>query len=158
MFEKVNDRGKSHTQGLGGCTIQLLTDVFLVFTQKIRLKFDITRLVNTVDVSKGSSDAEVGADGAQSRVDIPDICRLGVEFGVVDASVIDAILLTTSDTDLHLKPDAEGGHAFKVFDTGGNIVLFTLLRKVEHMRGEERFLMFLEVRFVGFEHTIEPWQ
>jgi len=130
--------------------------MFLVFAQKFRVKFDIARFVNTVDVSESGRDAEVGANGIQSRVYIPDILRLSVELGVVDTSVIDTVLLTTSDTDLHLEPDAEGGHAFKVLDTGGDILFFALLRKVKHMRGEERFLMLLEVRFIGLEHTVEP--
>ena len=146
----------THAQGLGDFAIQLLADVFLMFAQKFRVKFDVAGFVNTVNVSESGRDAEVGANGIQSRVDIPDILRLSVEFGVVDASIIDTVLLTTSDTDLHLEPDSEGSHAFKVLDTGGNIILFALLRKVKHMRGEERFLVFLEVSFIGLEHTVKP--
>lgn len=159
MFEKTGDWGKiSHVQWLGDFTTQLLADMFLVFAQKLRVKFDIARFVNAVDISESGRDAEVGANSIQRRVDIPDILRLSVELGVVDASVIDTVLLTASDTDLHLEPDAEGGHAFKVFDTGGNILLFALLGEVKHMRGEERLLVLLEVGFIGLEHTVEPRQ
>ena len=156
-LKKTGIGGKSHAQRLGGFTTQLLADMFLVFAQKLRVKFDIARFVNTVDVSESGRDAEVGANGIESRVDIPDVLRLSVELGVVDTSVIDTVLLTTSNTDFHLEPDAEGGHAFEVLDTGGNVFLFALLGKVKHMRGEERFLVLLEVGFIGLEHTIEPW-
>jgi len=154
----IDDWEKSHAQGLGAFTTQLLADVLLVLAQKLRVKFDITRFVNTVDVSESGRDTEVGANGIQSRVDVPDILRLSVELGVVDTSVIDTVLLTTSDTDLHLEPDTEGGHTFEVLDAGGDIVLFALLRKVKHVRGEERFLVLLEVGFIGLEHAIEPRQ
>ena len=122
------------------------------------MELDISRLVNTVDVSESSSYAEVGANGTQGRVYVPNILRLSVELGVIDSSVIDSVLLTTGDTDLHLEPDTEGGHTFKVRDAGGNVVLLALLGKVEHVRGEERFLVLLEIGFVGLEHTIEPRQ
>lgn len=66
MFEKIGHRGSSHAQGFLGCTTQLLADMLLVFTQEFRLKFNIARLINTVDVPESSSDTEVGANGAQS--------------------------------------------------------------------------------------------
>lgn len=37
-----------------------------MFTQKLRVKLDISGLVNTVYISEGSSDAEIGANGTQS--------------------------------------------------------------------------------------------
>jgi len=157
-LKKSVSRGDVHAQWLGGCTTQLFADMFLVFAQKLRVKFDISRFVNTVDVSESGRDTEVGTNGTQSRVDVPYIFRLSVELGVVDTGVIHAVLLTTSDTDLHLEPDADGGHAFEVLDTGGDIVLFALLRKVKHVRGEEGFLVLLEVGFIGLEHSIEPRQ
>lgn len=132
--------------------------MLLMFTQKFRVKLDISGLVDTVDVSKSSSDTEVGANGAQCRVDIPDILRLGVKLGVIDTSVVDTVLLTASNTNFHFEPDAEGGHAFEVLDASGNIIFFALLGKVKHVRGEERFLVLLEVGFVGLEHTIKPRQ
>ena len=158
MFEKTIDWKKSYVQGLGGFTTQLFADILLMFTQKLRVKLDISRFVNTVHIPKSSSDTEVGANGTQSFVDIIDILRLSVKLGVVDTSVIDTVLLTASDTDLHLEPDAKGGHALEILDAGCDILLFALLRKVKHVRGEKRFLVLLEVSFIGFEHTIKPRQ
>jgi hypothetical protein len=132
--------------------------VFLVFSQKFGVKLDISRLVNTVDVAESGSDTKVGANGMQGIVDLPNVLRLSVELGIVDFSVIDTVLLTTSNADLHLEPDAEGGHTFEVLDAGGDILLLGLLGKVEHMRGEERFPMLLEVGFISLEHAIKPWQ
>jgi hypothetical protein len=132
--------------------------VLLVFTQKFRVKLDISRLVNTVNVSESGSDTEVGANGTQGWVHIPNILWLSVELRVIDASVIDAVLLPTGDTDLHLEPDAKGSHTFEVLDAGGNVVLLALLGKVEHMRGEERLLVLLVIGFVSLKHTIEPRQ
>jgi hypothetical protein len=130
----------------------------LVFTQKFRVKLDISRLVNTVDVSESSGDAKVGANGTQGRVDVPDIFWLSVELGVIYTGVVDTVFLTAGDTDLHLEPKAEGGHAFKVLDAGGDIVLLALLGKIKHMRGEERLLVLLEIGFIGLKHTIKPRQ
>lgn len=136
VFERIIDWGRSHAQGLGGCTAQLFADVFLMLTQKFRVKLDVARLVNTVDISESSSDTEARADGAQGCVDIPDVLRLSVKLGVVDTRVIDTILLTTSDADLHLEPDTEGDHTFEVLDASGNIILLTLFGKIKHVRGE----------------------
>lgn len=122
------------------------------------MKLDVSGLVHTVNVSESSSDTKVGADGTQSRVDVPYILWLGVELGVVDAGVIDTVLLTASDTDLHFEPNTEWGHAFEVLDAGGDIVFFALLGKVKHVGGKESFLVLLEVSFVGLEHTVKPWQ
>jgi hypothetical protein len=132
--------------------------MLLMLAQKFRVKFDIARFVNTMDVSESGSDTEVGANGTQSCVDIPNILWLSVKLGVVDAGVIDTVFLSTSDTDLHLEPDAKGRHALEVLDAGGDIILFALFGKVKHVGGEERFLVLLEVGFISLEHTIEPRQ
>lgn len=132
--------------------------MLLVFTQKFRVKLDIARLVNTVNVSESGSDTKVRADGTQGSIDLPDIFRLSVEFGVVDSSVVDPVLLTTSNTDLHLEPNAEGRHPREVLDTGGDIIFLALLGKVKHMRGEERFLVLLEIGFISLKHAIKPRQ
>lgn len=57
-----------------------------------------------MDVTETGSDGEEGADGAQGLVDGVDVLGLGVEGVVVDVLVVDTVLLTTSDTDLHLEP------------------------------------------------------
>jgi len=55
-------------------------------------------------VSESGSDGEVGGDGGESLVDLVDIRGLSVEGSVVDRRVVDSILLSTGDSDLHLEP------------------------------------------------------
>ena len=105
-----------------------------MFAQKFGMELDISRLVNTVDVSESGGDTKIGVNGIEGRVDVPDIIWLGIELGVIDSGVVDTVLFTASDTDLHLEPDADGGHTFEVLDAGGDIFLLALLRKIEHMR------------------------
>ena len=59
---------------------------------------DVAGLVDAVDVAEASSDGEVGGDGGESAVHLPDVLGLSVERVVVDVLVVDAILLTTGDT------------------------------------------------------------
>lgn len=158
IFRKTGDRKKLYAQWLGGFTTQFFANVFLMFTQKLGVELDISRLVNTMDVSERGSDAKVRANGTQGRVDIPDILRLSVELGIIDSSVINTVLFTASDTDLHLEPDAKGSHALEILDAGGYIVLLALLGKVKHMRGEERFLVLLEISLIGLKHAVKPRQ
>lgn len=62
------------------------------------MKPDVAGLVDTVDVTEAGGNGEVGGDGGESRVDIPDVLRLRVERVVVYILVVHAVLLTTSDT------------------------------------------------------------
>lgn len=78
----------------------LLLDVGLVLGQQLRVQADVAGLVDTVDIAEASGNREVGADGGQGVVDGQDILGLGVEGVVVDVLVVDAVLLTTGDTDL----------------------------------------------------------
>lgn len=59
---------------------------------------DVAGLVDTVDVTEAGRDGEVGRDGGERRVHSPDVLGLGVERVVVDGLVVNAVLLTTSDT------------------------------------------------------------
>ena len=73
-------------------------------TEEFGPEGDISRLVNTVNVSETSGNGEVGGDGVQSSVDIVDVWGLGVEGSVVGVGVVDTVLLTSGDTDFHLEP------------------------------------------------------
>ena len=73
----------------------LLDDVVLSVLENFRSKLDITRSVDTVDVTEGGGDAESGGDAAELFPYLADLLGLRVEGGVVDASVIDTIFLTT---------------------------------------------------------------
>jgi hypothetical protein len=72
----------------------------LVLAEEFRVKLDITRLVDTMNIAESSSDREVWGDGGESLVDREDVFGLGVERVIVDVLVIDAILLATGDTNL----------------------------------------------------------
>ena len=97
----------------------LLLDVLLVLGQEFRVQLDIAvirldtfaqlsaitrlpRLVDTVYVTKTSSDGKVGRNRRESLVNLVDVFWLGVQRVVINRLVVDAILFSTSDTDLHL--------------------------------------------------------
>lgn len=135
---------------------ELLGRVLLVLAQEAGLQLDIAGLVDTVHVSEGSSNGEVGADSRESGVDVEDIRGLGVEEGVLNTSVVDTILLSTSDANLHLQPETNWGHALEVFDASCDVLFLALFRKVEHVGGEEGLAVLLEVCLIRLEHTLEP--
>ena len=94
---------------LGG--LGLLLDVLLVLGQKLGVELDIAGLVDTVDVTEASGNGEVGGDLGEGVVDGEDVLGLGVEGVVVNVLVVDTVLLTTGDTNLHLEPLLHGGSA-----------------------------------------------
>ena len=85
--------------GLVGLGAGLLLHVLLVLLQKLGVQTDVAGLVDTVDITETSGNGEVGADGGEGLVDGQDVFRLGVQRVVVDALVVDAVFLTTGDTD-----------------------------------------------------------
>lgn len=117
---------------------------------------NVSGLVDTVNITERSGNAEVGTNSAEGLVDVIDVGRLGIQTLLVNTGVINAILLTASDTDLHLEPETERGHTLEVLLANLNILLFGLLGKVQHVRGEEGLAVLLVVRFIGLEHTVEP--
>jgi hypothetical protein len=72
--------------------------VRLVLTEKFRVQFDVARLVDTMDVSEACGDREVRANLRQRGPDVIDVFGLCVEGVVVDVFVVDAVLLTASDS------------------------------------------------------------
>ena len=133
-----------------------LASILLVLAQQIRVEFNISGFVDTVDVTKGSSDTKVRRGLAQRIVNVIDVLRLGVKARIVDASVVDAIFFTARDADLHLEPEPKGSHALEILDTNRNVLFFRLLGQVKHVGGEKRFLVFLEKFLVCSEHSVEP--
>ena len=61
--------------------------VLLVLCKELWLELNVSRLVDTVDVTEGGRDGEGGGDGEESLVDLEDVFRLGVKRGVVDTYV-----------------------------------------------------------------------
>ena len=122
----VKSKPNENSQRLIGFAL-LLLHIFLVFPKKVGKQFDVTRLVNAVHVSERSSDAEIGSDLAQRGVHIVDVFRLRVQTSVVGTGVVDAILLATGDSDLHLEPEAERRHAFEVLGAYFDVLFFGVL-------------------------------
>ena len=59
-------------------SVKFLFSVFLMFAKELGMETDVTRLVDTMDISEGCSDGEVWAYFCEIAVYIPDIFRLGV--------------------------------------------------------------------------------
>ena len=126
--------------------------------QQVRMELNIPRLVNTVHVSERGCNTKVGTDRVQRGEDIPHIGGLSVQRGVIHACVVHAVFFTARDTDFHLESDPKRRHALEVLGTDFNVFVLGLLGQIKHVRGEEGFTVLLEVLFVGFEHTAEPWE
>jgi hypothetical protein len=77
-----------------------ILDVLLVLAQQFRVKLNIARLVDTVDIPEGGGYREIWGDWRQGLVDIEDILRLGIKRVVVDILIVNAVLFAASDTDL----------------------------------------------------------
>lgn len=109
-----------------------------------------------MDIAETSSNGEVGGDGLELLDNGQNVLGLGVERVVVNILVVDTVLLTTGNTNLHLEPLLHGGSALQVGGGGFNVVVDGLLRQVNHVGGEEGLAVHLEVLLVGVEHAIEP--
>lgn len=135
-----------------------LLDVGLVLGQELGVELDVAGLVDTVDVTETSGNGEVGRDGREALVDHQDVLGLGVEGVVVNVLVVDTVLLTTGDADLHLEELLHGSHALEVLGRGGDVELDLLLGQVDHVRGPEGLAGSLEPLLVGIEHAVQPGQ
>merc|ERR1719199_351545 len=111
-----------------------------------------------MNISKGSGNGEFLRDGTERAVHQKDILRRRVELILADATVVNTILNTTSDADLHLKDLIHGCHLFEVLSTNANILVMGLLRQVKHVGCEERLAIYFEVLLVSFDHAIKPWE
>lgn len=124
--------------------VDLLLDENLVLLEKSRLKLDVSGLVSekrsqslfisteqglglhSVDISKSCRNAEEGGNLAQRLVNVVNVLWLGVETVVVNVFVVDAVLFTTRDTNLHLEPLLHGSSALEVLLRGSNVVFLVL--------------------------------
>lgn len=131
-------------------------DVSLVLAKELGVQLNVAGLVDTVDVAEAGGNGEVGRDGREGVVDVENVLGLGVERGVVNVLVVDTILLTTGDTNLHLEPLLHGSGTLEVGGGGLDVPVDGLLRQINHVRGEEGLAGGLEVSLVGIEHAIEP--
>jgi hypothetical protein len=81
------------------CSNSIL-NILLVLAEEFWVKLDVTRFVNTMNITETGSDRKIWRDGRESLVDCENVLGLGVEGVVVNVLVIDTILLATSDTNL----------------------------------------------------------
>ena len=56
----------------------------------------------------------------------------------------------------HLKPLLHWGSALQVLSSGVDVVLDLLLAQIDHVAGEERLAVLLEVLLVRIHHTVQP--
>ena len=63
---------------IGLCAL-LVLNKFLVLLEELWVKFDVTRLVNTVNVAETSSNGKIRADLLECGVDVVDVFRLSVK-------------------------------------------------------------------------------
>jgi len=80
------------------CTDGIL-DILLVLTQQLRVKLNISWLVDTVNISEAGGYGEVWGDWRQGLVDIEDILRLRIKRVVIDILIVNTILFAASNTD-----------------------------------------------------------
>jgi hypothetical protein len=142
--------------GLVIISLELLLDISLVLAEKLRVQADVTRSIDTVNVTESSGNGEKISDLRESLVDIPDILRLGIQGSIVNVLVVNTILLSTSDTDFHLEKTANRCKALQVLEADLNVLLLGVLRKIQHVGREEGFTVSLEVSLISLNHTIEP--
>mmetsp|Transcript_39223 Transcript_39223/g.72825 ORF Transcript_39223/g.72825 Transcript_39223/m.72825 type:complete len:210 (+) Transcript_39223:496-1125(+) len=110
-------------------------------------------------VAKGSGNSESCIwDGAELFVGVPHLLRLCVQAGGVNVAVIHTIFFAAGHAELHLQEAIDLGHALQVLLADGHVFLQGLFRKVKHVGGKQRLSMFLEVSFVGLQHTLKPRQ
>jgi hypothetical protein len=50
------------------------------------------------------------------------------------------------------------GSTLQIFGCGTDVFLNRLLTKIDHVAGEERLAVLLEMLLIRIEHTIQPWQ
>jgi hypothetical protein len=144
---------------LGLVVSELLLDVLLGVVKDFRSQLNVTRGVDTVDVSEGSSAGEgTVRDLGKLLVGVPDFLRLSVETGRVDIGVVNTILLTSGDTELELEKHVALGHAREVILADADVLLEGLLGQVKHVGGEEWSSGSREVSLVGVHQRINPWQ
>ena len=76
-----------------------------MLSEEIREELDVSRLVYAAHVSECSRNAKVGSDRAEGLVYVINVLRLGVQARIIGPGVVDTILLTPSDADLHFEPE-----------------------------------------------------
>ena len=86
-------------EGLVFLAVDLLFGIGLMLSEELRMQFNVSGLVHTMDISESRGDRKVGRNRGKSFVNLVDIFGLSVKGVVVDTSVVNTVLLTSGDTD-----------------------------------------------------------
>mmetsp|Transcript_13341 Transcript_13341/g.25325 ORF Transcript_13341/g.25325 Transcript_13341/m.25325 type:complete len:345 (+) Transcript_13341:101-1135(+) len=145
--------------GFGVVSAELFLDVLLGVVEDFGLQLNISRSINTVDVSErgGAGELSVG-DLAEFLVGVPDFFGLSVKTRRVDVGVVNTIFLATGNTELELEEKINLRHAFHVLLADGNIFFEGFLGEIKHVRREKGFAVFLVVCLASFDEGVEPGQ
>mmetsp|Transcript_8558 Transcript_8558/g.24558 ORF Transcript_8558/g.24558 Transcript_8558/m.24558 type:complete len:452 (-) Transcript_8558:105-1460(-) len=137
----------------------LLRDVRLSVLQDVRAQHNVPRLVHTMNIAESSGNGEkVGGNALQCLPELVYLLRLRVQKGAVNARIVNAILLSTSDAELNLKEAIDGRHALEVLDADLDVLRQGLLRQIQHVGAEQGGAVGLVVLFAGLDHAIDPWE
>mmetsp|Transcript_18783 Transcript_18783/g.45365 ORF Transcript_18783/g.45365 Transcript_18783/m.45365 type:complete len:251 (-) Transcript_18783:844-1596(-) len=93
---------------------QLGADVLLCVVQDLRFELDITRLVDTVDVTECSRDGEHVRYLAEFLVRLVDFFRLRIQVLNGTVGIVHTVFFATGDTQFHLKQQPDLIHTLKV--------------------------------------------
>mmetsp|Transcript_27143 Transcript_27143/g.47978 ORF Transcript_27143/g.47978 Transcript_27143/m.47978 type:complete len:292 (-) Transcript_27143:263-1138(-) len=141
--------------------LELSFDLLLVLAEDLGLKLDgvgaVWSLVDSVEISECGRDGEVGRNGAEGLVDLPDLFRASEEI-LDGAFVLDSVFLASSLADFHFEKDVHLGHFLEVLPTGFDVFFVFFLGKIEHVAAEESHSILVKVLFVSLEHAIKPRQ
>ena len=86
-------------EGLVFLAVDLLLGIGLMLSEELRMQFNVSGLVHTMDISESRGDRKVGRNRGKSFVNLVDIFGLSVKGVVVDTSVVNTVLFTPGDTD-----------------------------------------------------------
>jgi len=142
-----------------GSALEFLREVFLGVVEDDRLEVNISRSVNSVDISERGGAGEGGVlDLGKLFVGVPDFLRLSVKTVGVDISVVNTIFLSSGDTEFELEKDVKLGELLHVFLADANVLFEGFLGKIKHVGGEKRESLFLVEFLVGLDQTVHPRQ
>mmetsp|Transcript_26770 Transcript_26770/g.56048 ORF Transcript_26770/g.56048 Transcript_26770/m.56048 type:complete len:442 (+) Transcript_26770:87-1412(+) len=154
---RTSVENKEH--GLVFVASELFLHVSLGVVENDGLEINVSRGVDTVDVSEGSGASEGSTfDLAQLFVSVHDFFGLSVKTRRVDISVINTVFFSSSDTQFEFEQDVHLGEFFHVFLANGNVFFQRFFGKIKHVRRKEGFSVLFKVFLVGGNKTVHPWQ
>lgn len=114
--------------------LELFGEVLLGIVEDDRLEVNVSRSVNSVDVSERSGASEGSVlDLGKLFVRVPDFFGLGVKTVGVDISVINTIFFSSGDTEFEFKKNVKLGELFHVLFADSNVLFEGFLGKIKHV-------------------------